>query len=810
MDDELAALNAEITNEVPEVEPEEIPLSPNVTATSDQISHDDNDIHMHMQALDESGNSVPEPPTIISPTTTSVGLDIDHHIDTIEEVIIESTDEIIASVTLFSPSKAVLSTPVEPNEQDEMFHEEEVTRVLTTLESAKKREDPPIEDQVDSSNNEEVDSSVAIKTDNASLDTSNASETSQAEDVRELARRQLATIAKLAARRGPKKQQANNSEKVEKKTAAVKPMKVVKDKKAQANYVTPKNKIKTESVGTIEIPKELISGEEELHTSVLLNSGTPLKSEDLLAILEGSDDEMSGDSAVGRTSGLDRETEKKLALEQILTLPPKLKGRRPKPKPAAEEAKKPVVVKKSTTTKELVQSLVMDWSGGSDSESKTDEIFAEQPPKKLNPLPKKQQPVVVAKSASQDNPIAFKRSRIIKKKIIWDPDAPETAVSYASLIQPSAAFIKKTQSNLVGNKKPVDSPPPRILNKIPAQHQEPKEVKLKRTLATPSPTTLKKRKISEIDRLLGDEGAVNMLNALKQENNNTDSSEQEISPETLTAAERKQRAAASPATGHEEKYNPRQPRIKRPQTPQTIVQPIKKEPVKRKKTTVSTDSNSWDYIYSKRGEEALIIRRRSNSSYSSSASNTRLSIDSPNIQAALTKTGKAPAKAGRPRKENPSFEFAKPNARKSVQSTTDEAPSTILLDIRRKSNAGKLNSSTLPPGKRPASSGRDSTTSDEGSESSITIQYKPTPKEKKPVMIKVDSSAAKPNATSKASKSKPIYQEIRLERKDGVAHIVLAPFSDQLENVFTVQVSGNAISLLFDFCSKIIFVSTSR
>lgn len=773
MDDELAALTAEVIDSVePSTVLEPDTTSPNVTTSTEQISHDDNDIHLHMQALDDSGHSVTsahDPSTNLP--QTSADLDLDHHIDTIEEVIIDSADSgVISTVSLFSPSKAVLSTPVEPNEQDEMFHEEEVTRVLTTLESAKKHDDLPIEELEIIPN--KVDEPV--KVDVVAFDISNSSDT-QAEDVRELARRQLEDIGASKINRKPKI--LNNAGKVEKKIVAKtsKVVKEVKGHRTEKSYVTPKNKIKFDNIGTIEIPKELISGAEELHSSVLLNSGTPLKNEDLLAILEGSDDEMIVDAKAAGC--LDKDTEKKLALKQIMSLPPKQKGRRPKFMVQAEENPKVLVVKKPTTTKDLVNALVMDWSGGSDSEAKSEDFV--EPPKKLKPLTKKL-PIVIAKSASQDVPVAFKRSRIIKKKIIWDPDAPETAVSYASLIQPSAAFIKKTQSNATAAKKPENSPPPRILNKIPAQiqQQEAKEIKIKRTMATPSPNTMKKRKISEIDRLLGDEGAVNMLNALKQENNNTDSSEHEVSPETLTAAERKRKAAASPAPGFEEKYNPRQPRIKRPQTPQKIAQPIKKEPVKRKKPT-TTDANSWDYIYSKRDEEALIIRRRSNSSYSSSASNTRLSIEGPKLQT-LTKAGKVPGKPGRPRKDASTFEFAKPNDRKSVQSNDDSA-STILLDIRPKSAATKLSAS------KRQDAIRDSSTSEDGSESSVTIQYKPTPKEKKPIsMIKVETSPRQ--SVVKAIKSKPIYQEIRLERKDGVANIVLAPFSDQLENVFTLQV----------------------
>lgn len=834
MDDVLAALKAEV-NQSDDTEHGLLATDDTDTSTrnvdfattttssgEDHDAHDDNDILVHMQSLDDSGHSLSStapPPRDVSPCTfagaVATEMDIDHHIDTIEEVVVHDTIdvEVISTVTaLYSPAKAVLSTPVEPNEQDEMFHDQEVTRVLTTLESAKEREvasSPQEGAVVDETTAEmaEYMESVSNEDNAALLDTSGVSEKSNAEDVQELARRQLANMSSTKKRSSAK---ASN---------VIRNMKSRLAHRIETNN-TPNNhktNIKFESHGgTIEIPKELILGSEELHSSVLLSSGTPLKNEDLLAILEGSDDEVNGDAKVRAIPGcLDKEMEKKLALQQMISLPSMPKGRRPKPKTVVEEkaTKKPTA--KKAKTNELVNSLVMDWSGGSDSESKSEEVEV-APQKKLKPLPKKL-PVVGAKAdAMAVAPITFKRSRIIKKKIIWDPDAPETAVSYASLIQPSAAFIKKTQSNAVVVKSTStsgDNPPPRILNKIPAQIQQQEEKELllaakKRNLATPSPNALKKRKISELDRLLGDEGAVNMLNALKQETNLTDSSDKETTPDTsITVADRRRKTTAAAATSPavEEKYNPRQPRIKQQsQTPQANAQQPKKDgaaAIKRKKAAVAAASNSWDYIYSKRDEEALIIRRRSNSSYSSSASNNRLSIDGP-TPPAFAKSAKAAAastaKPVRPRTRETAttFEFAKPNARKSV-TTTDEVESTILMDIRPKvvsPKSGTTPSSTVHSRRQAvARATSSSATSDDGSESSVSVEYKPTPKEKKPVVAAKLDAPARPTVTSKSSaKSKAVYQEIRLDRDNGVAHIELAPFSDKLENVFTLQVRAGS------------------
>lgn len=815
MDDELTALHAEIENSTDASDP------PAGEPDAD-TSHDDNDIHLAMQqSLDDSVESVTSP-TTKSPPPPPEQTELAIHADTLEEVIIETVDhEINVTIPLYSPAKAVLNTSAEPNEQDEMFHEEEVMRVLTTLESAKRQEplkEKPVEEEPA---NEIVDEEYMDVIEEIELEAtkyeSDPSETissikpsNKIDDPSELARRQLENIQSIPIRAGrprknpaapgktgqAKQQQPQAVEKKPMQSILIKNMKSQVAQRIEANtYVTPNNKPKFESAGTIEIPKELILGSEELHSSVLLNAGTPLKNEDLLAILEGSDDETVNNGShlvvAGKTVFMNKETEKELAMKQILSLPPKPKGRRPKPKPPVDEVvvKKETAASKKASANELVNSLVMDWSGGSDSESKAEDDPAEKPPKKLKPLPKKSPTVINTKAPSPVAPVAFKRSRIIKKKIIWDPDAPETAVSYASLIQPSAAFIKKTQSMTSATAKKSDAPPPRILNKIPALQQQQeaaaaaaassnksKEVLAKkRVQSTPSPNAMKKRKVSEIEKLLGDEGAANMLNALKQENNNTDSSEQDTSPDGVARKD-----ADSPSPNGEEKYNPRQPRIKRPQTPLKVAQPsvaAKKEPVKRKKAANATASNSWDYIYSNRDDDALIIRRRSNSSYSSSASNTRLSIDGP-VAPKLTKTGKVPGKLGRPRtKESASFEFAKPSARKSVQSS-DTAESTILMDIRPKADKSSPSATNRRPVRTP-------TTSEDGSDSPASGEIRSPPsKDKKP--------AAKTEATAKqlakATKSKTVYQEIHLKQWTNVAHIVLEPFSDKLENVFTVQV----------------------
>lgn len=180
------------------------------------------------------------------------------------------------------------------------------------------------------------------------------------------------------------------------------------------------------------------------------------------------------------------------------------------------------------------------------------------------------------------NILGFRRTRIIKRKIIWDPDAPETTFSYAKLVTSSKPKVKQeptiptttitkgsttirpikkdTPTNITNTKKTQRPVTPRerkleidtssAAKKFVANQKQQecstaaikKEVEPdrkksldsvstssspvadispsnKRRSQTPvanGPGGAKKKKISEIDRLMGDEGAVNMLNSLEK------------------------------------------------------------------------------------------------------------------------------------------------------------------------------------------------------------------------------------------------------------------------------------------------------
>lgn len=613
--------------------------------------------------------------------------------------------------------------------------------------------------------------------------------------------------------------------------------------KLDSKFVTPIKPIpKVEFTGTIEIPKDLIiATDDDIETATFIISDVPMDDDadaspldaasslpdaDLLAILEGNDEEAAVED-VESSGALDKSSEMELAMQQIMSLPRKRKGRPSKKVvPGAVAAAPSTRVVKS---KNLVESLVQDWSG-SDSDSTA------PPPKNLNKLPKKEPAIGGNKTApTEQQPAAFKRTRIIKKKVIWDPDAPETAISYASLVQPSASGIKKPIVAAAATAvPPVAKGAPRILNKIPASQDSGSagsrsppllaKRRIQPTPPSPSGAAQRKRKVSEVDRLLGDEGAINMLNALKRDSLERDEHNDSVKDDAAAEhADNSTSSTHSPSLSQKvaderATTSQRAVRAKRPQTPATASTPpaaaVKKEAAakrpKKGANAAASSADSWDYIYSNRNDDSLIIRRRSNSSYSSSAStNHRLSIDAPGASPTVVATSAAApksTKAARLSAASASFEFAKPNARRSASASDSNADATtMLMDIRSKTTttttAVKGTAAATAAETRRSKRGGNANTSAVGDEESDQ-QPQLNAKERKIVaklstsgvmttLIKTEkttaSTASVASPTNAAKQSE--YREIELKRRDGVVHIVLQPFSGQLVNVFTLPVS---------------------
>lgn len=798
---------------------------------------DDSDIHLHMESMHDSKSDVntdlveEQVEITDKPADESANDDIaKDHLDPLEH-----------SVPPISPAKAVFK----PTDENDHLSEEDVGKVLHTLEPAIKK-DPELTTATTSSVPE---TTAAKPTSENSISPGRPPKAEVTPEEAELARKQLDQLNQTTKGRPKGSGKVRHVDVVDDSGQMVKvPFQVVREKKPNvavsathngrngksapvikddheilnplvgpssvapksfkqnrlslkkaSTLITPvKPPIKPDpaNTGTIEIPNELILGADDINETMLLNTSASsasksLQNEDLIAILEGSDTEMDTE-----TRPMDKETEKLLAMQQMMTLPLKPRGRRPKAANAknAKDVRSKTMIKAEPVS-DLVSSLVSEWSESDNDDSKSDEKVSNTIKTEF-PISK---PKAVPVAAMINPPTVFKRSRIIKKKIIWDPDAPETAVSYASRVQPTSATKKIIASTPVKKTEP-----PKILNKkAPIDHAANIDTKShKRATESPSPSGQKKRKVSEVDKLLGDEGAINMLNALKQENNNADTDSTKSGRESVT------KLRITKPTFKRDSVSPTnvvpKPRAKRPQTPQKPIATSttgtvagssaankKESGTKRKKAAAG--SQSWDYIYSQRNEDSLIIRRRSNSSYSSTTSPSRLSIDAlPQPSISSSSTGKI-QKTGKTKDKN--FEFAKPNARKP-HTDVKPSPHSILMDIQTKPSkialaTGKNASAASVRRSARAVIGPDCPTT--GSPpSAVSVRAaddKLTAKEKRAIQKSEMEIEAKRKAQDTIK-----GEVVTVTRHKDVVHIVLHPEDKKLRNVFTTTVSKDTFT----------------
>lgn len=640
---------------------------------------------------------------------------------------------------------------------------------------------------------------------------------------------------------------------------------------------TPNRPIPNETIpGTIEIPKELILGNADISSPLIYttdaDASRTLQNEDLIAILEGGDDETPvtfdsnavsdvlrptvstvastekptpSSATAAKVSSpmpktpigpLTKDLERRIAMEQMMALPGKRQGR--KQKLVAKEGND--TLKKSIAS-DLVSSLVSEWS---DNESKSDTndiavavddqpsssvVASKKPPKTIAEPPAAATTNKKLLNAASMPTATFKRSRIIKKKIIWDPDAPETAISYASLVSSSSQPVKKRPK--IEKETPQPSPSPaqpsakstvfvvkqKSLPSAVSSQQSPKSTVVvvkqkpsgnvvaksdapkkdkreptvksmaKKRASSDSPSSMNRRKrITEVDRLLGDEGAVNMLNALKQENNGNEAAVGDMSDtESISSETRSSKVNSAAATiVINEKLEVHQAKGKQRTVSAPKQSPAKKEPPATKKRNPkkkTSAASSWDYIYSGSCDDSMIIRRRSNSSYSSTTSPIRLSVEltptttTPKGKLSMSGSGsKTSPKTAKVTKEK--FEFAKPNAKKvskdkrtaivdhSIVNDLSESHSDGNDTMARRSKRGHLPTHIVVEEEADNSVGASSTAD---------------------VLIKLEHNC---------------YEELLLKRHRHFVEILLAPESNKNENVLTITVSTRFAFLRISVC----------
>lgn len=672
------------------------------------------------------------------------------------------------------------------------------------------------------------------------------------------------------------------------------------------NEKTPKRSIpiRNSVPGTIEIPKELILGTQDVTSPIIFSPenntscSRTLLNEDLIAILEGGDDdddendEVVYDIDAKATAATDdepiehvkeieehqkeppstppspphqqqqaaaakhsptpkptvgplsKDLERRIAMEQMMALPTKRQGR--KQKLVAKDITIPAAAttkKKKSAASDLVSSLVSEWS---DNESKSENndaalapvveavaIATEIPPIAVAPIKKSTKTTNSTSTSTTEikkqlNSIPpatlFKRSRIIKKKVIWDPDAPETAISYASFVNSSPSALSsskkkpkiekeqilptedlssKQQAAAANTIESVSKKKTTVKSDLPSKNKrETAAISLaaKKRKSSDSPSSInRKKKVSEIDKLLGDEGAANMLNALKQDSSN-DNNGADISDAESNKSETRSSSKFS-STGQEIKpteqitLNRGRQRTMVQKQPATTAAKKDKESsvnaIKKRSPTKKSPASSWDYIYSSRPDDSMIIRRRSNSSYSSTTSPNRLSVElTPTAAATNSKatptattttpiaaTTKSNANNKKPKGNKEKFEFAKPNAKKLSKDNNQRSAAAIISehsivnDLNEIIGCGETNETSNRRSKRGQNS----------------------------VVVVVDSNVVVGQSVindvnahvdvNKKPEQKDCYEELLLKRHKNFVEILLAPETSKDENVFTIQVN---------------------
>lgn len=534
----------------------------------------------------------------------------------------------------------------------------------------------------------------------------------------------------------------------------------------------------------------------ELLMSCVKSTPRKLDNDELIAILEGEEQNdggasdnmatyevtvMNNSTNADTKVGLSKAEEREIAMQQIMSLPRKKKGRpRIYPTVTKAAAHKPKV----TGTSNLVRSLVSDWND--DNETKTDdqsetEILVEindNGVAAINQVPvnkNKRNNSATESEAVQPN---IRRSRIIKKKIIWDPDAPETAINYASFAHTTGPGVKKR----VASKKIVAAAADEAIP--PVQN----------TAAHTS--TAKKKKTSEIDKLLGDEGAINMLNSLNNQENGNGVSTLTTKSSRIKAIKtepvEEPVAVVPPKTKATRKENTKEASPqKQSGAPKKVISPTGTGKRRGPKPAAA----SWDYVYSSRPDDCMIVRRRSNSSYSSTASLNRTSIDLACAPPVLD-DDEPPAKRSKAGKEK-LFEFTKP---------------TPKLPIRQE--RASTNSNDTSKRKRGATDAKPSSTA---------VQITKIKKEKKNGAI--DAPAAVAGFEIEQECSTTEYNEIRVKKYKTFAQIILTPLKPYAstksdghdtdnQTLLTAQmmkeVESNLQSLEADKACKLVLITSAN
>lgn len=369
--------------------------------------------------------------------------------------------------------------------------------------------------------------------------------------------------------------------------------------------------------------------------------------EELLDILEGNNVEQTGKIVSSNYKALrgDKMLEAQLALQQLTRLkkkPKKLKNidripRRKSDKMILKHDKKreEKVLKQDRKTEttvpddkeepSIVKDLVKDWDDDDEREEKSQKLLEES--EKLlqtcdgvvhNQVTKTKSDDTSNRhsvdSQSVDGQMSCNKSsdetqpqrrfgRVIKKKVIFDPDNPDTFTK-------TKVVVKSKESEQEKDQVPIKK-----LKPHPNQRSQSKSPTSKLQWKKPSPKNIKQNKrLTEIDRLLMDEGAVNMIYQLTPE-----APKGKKNMKTKAEFIKKIQSSSTPDT-KEMKFRERKKESRYEEGEARRISGGKQRPSLN--SSVKSPSVSEDFE-AHSADDSIIYRRHSSSSYSSSCMSPR-------------------------------------------------------------------------------------------------------------------------------------------------------------------------------------------
>lgn len=401
------------------------------------------------------------------------------------------------------------------------------------------------------------------------------------------------------------------------------------------------------SEADVELKLETVA---EINPRLLSDESKTKSTEDLLAILEGDDEPAKSKPVLANfesntshilvvkrklsSAPLDRATEKALALKQLKEMP---KGKRKSSKSSTEivDVKDVTIPTKQSTTAPKPNSTsnepngkVLNSKKGGDisfiHQDWSDEESTDKSTYVTNEKTKSTESIIQngnshsAKNAPKIAELNKRVSRVIKKKIIWDPDNP-TTLKLNAKTSPN----QKTNNNLAPDRRTVQIKITKhFASEEKTSNREQSDSVEKQNNSTLN-STRKKKKMSEVDRLLMDEGAVNMIYQLERSNNNVDVPEIVLKPnsKSMISKSREKKNLLNKtriiknAVFSVTKSDSISKRIKMIRTRRELVKKTLKR--QEKVASIRNSLQSPTHGDDSTADESRIIRRHSSSSFSS-------------------------------------------------------------------------------------------------------------------------------------------------------------------------------------------------